>query len=173
MDVRYRLRQAWRNVTAGSLSAGAIDEIRALLSLQEMALFGRFCASDQAHSYRVMRTLRDAGETEPDLLKAALLHDIGKSEADLSVVDRTLIVIGEHFRPEQAAAWGAGPAEGWRAPFVVRARHAEWGARLAAGAGSNPRVVSLIRRHQDKGPLDPSNDEDALLARLQWADDQN
>ena len=40
--------------------------------------------SDQRHSLNVMRTLRRQGHTEPDLLAAALLHDVGKSAAWLT-----------------------------------------------------------------------------------------
>jgi putative nucleotidyltransferase with HDIG domain len=105
-------------------------------------------------------------------LAAALLHDIGKTRYPLSVWDRILIVVGGALFPGRASAWGNGSLDGWRRPFVVRAHHPAWGAEMAAAAGSRGRVVELIRRHQDE-LVQEREDDDRLLARLQWADDQS
>ena len=171
MGLRYRLRQLRDNLTAGPLSDAAAREVAATLSPAERALFDRFSPADQWHSYRVLCDLRRAGYNDPDLLTAALLHDVGKTRYPLSAWDRTVIVVGTVVFPTRVAGWGQGPAEGaWR-PFVVRARHPEWGAAMAAAAGSRPVVVGLIRRHQDK-PIAEDELADTLRA-LQWADDQN
>lgn len=138
-----------------------------------MALFDRFSETDRSHSYRVMRMLREAGDDEPALLKAALLHDIGKTTTTLTAWDRTVAVVGQKLWSARAAQWGAGEPVGWRRPFVVRFQHPAWGAAMAQAAGSAPQVVSLIRRHQDPAPNPAETEEDALLIRLQWADDQN
>lgn len=172
MGLAYRLRQLWANIAAGPLSAAAEAEVAALLSPVEQDLFYRFNQADQWHSVRVLRMLREAGYNHPDLLVAALLHDVGKTRYPLSAGDRTLIVVGEKLFPARAEAWGRGAAEGWRRPFVARARHPEWGAQLAAAAGSRPAVVELIGRHQDR-PAEIVNETDRLLTYLQWADDRN
>jgi putative nucleotidyltransferase with HDIG domain len=167
------LRQLRDNLTADPLPAAVWDEIAAILSPAEQDLFGHFTPADQRHSYRVLRTLRDAGYNEPDLLAAALLHDIGKVREPLSAWDRTIIVVGEALFPGRAEAWGRGSLRSWRRPFVARARHPAWGAEMASAAGSRPRVVELIRRHQAR-PDGPAADEfERFLSILQWADDQN
>lgn len=170
MGLRYRLRQLKNNLTAGPLSAMAREEVAAVLSPAEQALFARLSFADQWHSVRVLGDLRGAGYNDPDLLAAALLHDVGKTRYPLTAWDRTVIVVGAALIPRGAAQWGAGPADGWRRPFVVRARHPEWGAEMAAAAGARVAVVDLIRRHADK-PGGAAGDE--ALRALQWADDQN
>jgi hypothetical protein len=172
VGLSYRLRQLRDNLTAEPLPADARAEIATVLSPSEQALFGRFTYADQWHSYRVLRMLREAGYNHPDLLAAALLHDIGKTRCPLSAWDRTVIVVGEALFPGRAERWGHGSLDSWRRPFVARACHPAWGAEMAAEAGSRPGVVDLIRRHQV--PLDGIEDEnDKLLTGLQWADDQN
>jgi putative nucleotidyltransferase with HDIG domain len=171
VGLRYRLRQLWSNLTAGPLTDAARREVVAALSPAEAALFNRFSPADQWHSYRVLCDLRRAGYNDADLWAAALLHDVGKTRYPLSVGDRTLIVTGAVLFPSRVGRWGQGAAESWRRPFVVRAQHPAWGAEMAAAVGSDPVVVELIRRHQDKPPAE---DELAgLLRALQWADDQN
>jgi hypothetical protein len=149
-----------------------------VLSAAEYDLFCHFFASDQQHSINVMRLLRDSGQTQPDLLKAALLHDIGKTRADLHVWDRSLVVLGNRFMPKRAEAWGAlttgdsAELNSWRKGFIVKVRHPAWGAKMAAAAGSSPLTVSLIRHHQD--PVTHIvTEEDHLLKLLQSADDQS
>ena len=172
MDVLYRLSQFWRNVTAQPLKVLEQEEIAENLNPDELALFWLMSTSDQRHAYRVYTLLRASGYSDAELLAAALLHDVGKIRADLSAWDRTVAVLGETFLPLKAKEWSEGEAGGWRRTFVVRERHAGWGASLAGDAGSREGVIDLILRHQDSLPENGSG-EDEHLALLQWADDQN
>lgn len=164
-------------MTAKPLPAAALHEVAAILSEPELALFQRHSPEDQRHSYRVFCTLRAAGHTQPDLLAAALLHDVGKIRLPLSIWERSLIVLVQFLLPRQAVAWGQGGANGWRRPFVLKARHPAWGAEMARAAGSRPLTVSLIYYHQStlSSPevVALSTTEVKLLGCLQWADDQN
>jgi hypothetical protein len=167
----YRLGQFWRILTAEPLPTAAYQEIAATLNEAELALFGRYTAADQWHSYQVFNALRQGGHKEPALLTAALLHDVGKTIHPLSLWERTLIVLAQVICPGWAAVWGQSEARGWRRPFVVKAQHPAWGAEMAQAAGSAPLAVALIRRHQDKVLAETA--EERLLRRLQWADDQH
>ncbi|UCC51879.1 MAG: HDIG domain-containing protein [Anaerolineaceae bacterium] len=173
MSILYRVTQFWWNVTADALPESARGEIVATLSGPEMDLFTCFEEQGQWHAYRVFRTLRHAGHCQPNLLAAALLHDVGKTREPLSIWDRVLIVIVETLLPSQIDTWGRGGAQGWKRPFVVRAQHARWGAEMAQAAGSDPVTVKLILRHQDELRSGPATVEDEMLLLLQWADDQN
>jgi hypothetical protein len=167
----YRLRQLRNNLAAPPLAAEASAEVAAVLSEPERALFARFSAADQWHSYRVFRALRDAGYNQPELAVAALLHDVGKTRYPLSAWERTVIVVGQALFPRRAERWGLGPPASWRRPFVVRAQHPAWGAEMVTAVGSSPAAVDLIRRHQDD-PADGSA-ADPLLTALRWADNRN
>jgi hypothetical protein len=114
----------------------------------------------------VLERLLADGQTDADLLTAALLHDAGKVRARLSVWERVVIVLGKKLFAGHVKGWGEGEARGLRRPFVVAAQHAAWGAELALAAGASPRTVELIRRHQEQ-----SGQTDALLRALQAADD--
>lgn len=172
--VSYRLGQFWRIVTARPLPTAARTEMAAALTPPEVALFECLSTSDQWHSWRVMQTLRAAGHDQPDLLAAALLHDVGKTRWPLTVWDRTLIVLAQAIWPKRAATWGQRrEARGWRRPFVVKTQHPIWGAEMAAAAGCRPLTIALIRRHQDPLPDEAYSEEERLLGYLQWADDKN
>lgn len=138
-----------------------------------MALFEAQQASQQAHCLRILDMLQDSGADHPDLLAAALLHDIGKNRYPLRVWERVLIVLIQALLPGRMQAWGQGEAAVWRRAFVVAACHPAWGADMARAAGCTPLTAALIRRHQDPPPVPPHTLEDQLLLKLQQYDDRN
>jgi predicted HD phosphohydrolase len=129
--------------------------------------------SEQWHASLVVQRLKEDGQDHPALLTAALLHDVGKILYPLSPLERATIVLGKKFFPRLASRWGKGTPWGFRRPFVVAERHAEWGADLAARADASAKTVNLIRRHQDAPLEKPRSLEDCLLRALQGADDSN
>lgn len=133
------------------------------------AHFARLSRAEQAHALTVLRTLLRQGHGDPDLLAAALLHDIGKGRAPLRLMDRVLVVLAHAFVPHLAARWCEGEPAGWRRPFVVAAHHAEWGGAMVRQAGGSPTLAELIRRHHDPIPS-ASTPADSLLKALQAAD---
>jgi putative nucleotidyltransferase with HDIG domain len=120
-------------------------------------LFQTMARAEQHHGVAVCRALEAQGHDDPDLLVAALLHDVGKSVAPLHLWERVGVVLGEHVLPRAAARWREGPLHGLRRGFVVRYRHPAWGAALARRAGASERAVTLIGRHHAKpGESDPA-----------------
>jgi hypothetical protein len=173
MGVGYRARQFWQLIRAPALAPAAWRQIEAILTPAELALFCRFNPGDQYHSYAVLHTLQTAGESEPALLTAALLHDVGKTRLNIRVWERVAGSLGEIFFPRRARQWGSGTPRGWYRPFVIRCQHPAWGAELAAAAGSSLLTIALIRHHQDDDLSHLDAALAALLRRLQWADSQH
>jgi hypothetical protein len=141
-----------------------------------MDLFYQMQPGEQAHSLEIYEQLLAQGETSPDLLAAALLHDVGKTRYPLQSWERAEIVIAKKLLPKRARQWGLGTPAGWKRPFVVAERHPEWGADMAAQAGASEMTVQLVLRHQDKINPAPFNHgearpEEILLYRLQLLDD--
>ncbi len=169
----YRVKQFWEALAAPALDEAQLAEIQTHLSENEFALFCCFDRGEQWHSFQVMRTLKGSGYTQPDLLTAALLHDVGKTRLPLSLWGRSWIVLMQKAFPGKTAVWGQGSGQGWQRPFVVKAQHPAWGAEMASVAGSRELVVRLIRRHQDGVRETAVTDEDHLLRLLQWADNQH
>ncbi len=174
--VRHRVAQFFRTLSAPLLH---LDETYAAahLSPKLMALFRQMPRAEQQHGIAMCRALEDQGHHDPDLLTAALLHDVGKARVPLWIFERVLIVLGEHYLPQQAAHWSQGKPHGWHRGFVIRRMHPQWGADLVEQAGAPARVVTLIRRHHEPvGAAATVADaaaaaDDAALAALQALDE--
>jgi hypothetical protein len=174
--IHYRVWQFFRALTA-RVSQGDLETVACMLTPAPLALFRAMAIQDQRHGLDVYAALRKAGHTNPDLLAAALLHDVGKAVARLPAWQRAIIVLLDHFAPRLLARLSQGDPTGWRRPFVVYAQHPEAGACWAQEAGCSPLTVALIRRHEDRiedcqiGNC--QTEEDHLLAALQIADSLN
>ena len=171
--ITYRIWQSWKNLTA-SLSDQDREAIRQVLSPQEYQLFRRMSEADQAHSFRVYRSLKVSGEVHPDLLTAALLHDVGKSGRFVPVWERTAAVLLKPFLKDSPDSPDEPLPAGLRRAVSLSRRHPDWGADLAQDAGAGPLAVRLIRYHQSTPERFPGNDrERELLVKLIQADNQN
>jgi hypothetical protein len=163
----HRTRQFW-NALPGHPRRVESEALFLHLIPDQVVLFRRMRPSEQAHAWQVFERLKAAGQNNPDLLTAALLHDIGKILVPLSLPERVIIVVGKHFFQQRAMRWSEGAPNRFRRLFIVAEHHPEWGADLAGQAGAASRSVDLIRHHQDPPAVD-----DPLLAVLQAADDEN
>jgi hypothetical protein len=171
----YRVRQFYLALR-GAADPRDLEQARSVLTPTQVALFSGMQSSEQAHAVSVYRQLVAQGETSSDLLAAALLHDVGKSLSPLRLWERVLIVLARAFFPTQSRRWGIPPAEGlggWRRTFVVAEQHSIWGATLAAEAGASPRLVALIRQHQEPASIEADPETRRLLSKLQAVDDNN
>jgi putative nucleotidyltransferase with HDIG domain len=176
MHWRYRVRQFLAALRAAPTPVD-LARVRQTLTPAQAAWFEQLHPSEQAHAVRVLQEVetvcrRQGFEPPADLQVAALLHDVGKARYPLRLWERVVIVLGNALLPKTAARWGTAAPHGWKRPFVIAAQHPAWGAAMVAGPDTSPRVVSLIRRHQDRSPLGGS-EEDQLLAILQIVDDEN
>ncbi len=177
MRARYRAGQFLRGFRA-TVTPADLAAVGDLLPPAAAALFLRMPTDAQAHSLRVLRDLLASGEAPPDLLAAALLHDVGKVAANdagayLGLWLRGPLVLLEAWRPHWLAA-SASPVPGrsLRYALHVHLHHAQIGARWAAEAGCTPYTCRLIAHHQDHGALQSAQFQHDL-ARLQWADGRN
>ncbi len=173
MSARYRVRQGLHAL--GALVRPVNDAQAAEILAPELyALYRRMRRSERQHSLRVLRDLLAEGHTQPDLLAAALLHDVGKTQGRFSLPEKVVVVLVRALAPGLFQRWGsAESARGWRQPFAVSVQHPAWGAEMAAAAGASPLLVELIRRHADPLPVPPKTEADRLLRWLQAVDDRN
>jgi len=171
--IRYRLWQFWQSLKR---PPDIIEwkKVGNLLSPQELILFQRLPIPDQNHSLRVLKSLQAAGETDLDLQKSALLHDIGKSLHPLDRWERVFAVLILGLLPGKAREWGKLEPRGLHRALAVIHQHPAWGAEMLREAGSSQRVIDLVRFHERQeitGLLDQGGLE--LLQKLQNADDLN
>ena len=159
--VPYRLSQFRASIFA-RLSPADREWVDHLLPEGERRLFYRMPPYDQTHSVLVAREVERSGGEEL-LVRAALLHDCGKTLADRRVplLYRGLVVVLEAIHPRLLRLLGRPWGPLW--PVHLHVHHPELGARELEAVGSPAELVKLVRRHQDES-ADPS------LRRLQSAD---
>lgn len=181
--VAYRVGQFWQGLWA-SVSPEEQATAAAILGPQLAPLFARMPTDAQRHSLNVLAQVRAAGNRHPDLLQAALLHDVGKCATASSGLGKDMrlglwlrgpLVLLDAFFPRLVARWAsADPAHGWRYLMYVHREHPAIGAAWAAAAGASPLCCWLIAQHQtspdDLPPNAPHDGRRALLAALQAAD---
>jgi hypothetical protein len=130
-------------------------------------LYSAMPVYDRRHAASVARALWARGHHEPELLAAALLHDVGKTAGGvgrLRLWHRVAVVLLQAWWPGLLARLGRdGRFRAWQAQLD----HPAIGARLAAQAGCPARTVELIRCHEDHAAAA----DDPLLAALQAVDD--
>lgn len=120
-----------------------------VLRPEELLLFRRLPNHDRRHALRVARRAeRELGpESEPRWLAAALLHDVGKYDANLSVPGRavaTLAAAGSSGM-QRAARWH--DARGLRGRISLYARHGELGAEQIRRAGGREEAAEWSAAH--------------------------
>lgn len=160
----YRARQ-FRKAWAGGLTPAERAEVARVLAAPLATLFHGMRPEAQRHAFDVYTTLCRAGWTDPDLLAAALLHDVAKGR--LNPLHRAAWVVAGAVSP-RVRAWVAvhTPLGVWLG-LRTNHQHAAAGAEILAQAGARPQVVRLVREHYQNAADDP------LLRALQQADDQN
>jgi hypothetical protein len=133
----------------------------------EQQLWASMPAADRSHavgvSQRVARAL-GAAATRP-VLAAALLHDVGKTEAALGTFGRAVATVHAALAgPRRAGSWRS--ASGWRGRVGRYVAHPELGAVLLRAAGSDPLTVAWAAEHQgqDRSGVVPAEVAAALAA---------
>lgn len=138
-------------------------------------LFERLDPSEQAHAVRVCWKLIAEGETNPLLLTAALLHDIGKIRYRLRLWERVWIVLfgGRVKKLAKPLILDEGRLDRvawWKRPLLVGKFHPSWGAELLRSQGVDERIVWLVQYHQDANEIDPAHPQAGWLKKLSRAD---
>lgn len=163
----YRVRQFLRGMRS-LLSPDEAARVRALLTDAELRLFLQMEPRDRRQAVDVMHWLERRTQPSDDLLVAALLHDAGKGV--LNVWDRVAFVLLEALSPTLVDRLADEYGPRWRRALWMLRHHARLGAELLAAAGTRPRVVELVARHDE--PLRaPSAEQDPELRWLMLADD--
>ena len=134
---------------------------REWLAPELLALFSAQHPRDIVHAVRTARWLLERNYAEPDLIVAALLHDVGKGRQRR--LDRVAWVLAGSTRLGSIAASERSRLEVRRA--MARSRSHAWtGAELVRAAGTPEGAVRLVRLHHRAPAGDP------VLALLQQAD---
>jgi putative nucleotidyltransferase with HDIG domain len=117
-----------------------VSAVRGWLSPQLAEIFLSQPSADQRHGFHAATTVIEAGTGDELAVEAALLHDIGKRHADLSVIGRTFASLLIRLR----------------LPLTRRMRlyrdHGQIAAAELEALGSDPLIVDFARHHHLKRP---------------------
>jgi len=143
--------------------------VRGVLPEPAALLFAGMPRQDQRHGLDVLYGLRERGADASELLAAALLHDVAKSEG-VGTWHRVFAVLVRALRPEWLGRLASPDPTSWRFPLWLQLRHAQRGAELAEAAGCDAATVRLIRYHEQTEEPNLLPPLDGWLAELQAAD---
>ncbi len=163
----YRSRQFLRALRA-QVSPEDLARVDAVLPPAQAALFRSMPVALQRHHLDVHAHLVAAGCTDPDVLAAALLHDVGKGQ--VTVWARVVHVLLEPLAGLYARLAADGP--GFRGQLYRLRHHPELGAAQARAAGASPGTCWLIE-HQEDPVLPADAMRRAQLLQLQAVDNQH
>jgi hypothetical protein len=161
MRIVYRISQFWNAITA-HLSDKELHEISSVLMAEEIFLFRAMSVIDQRHCLDVYLTVKEKQDAAVSMdtslvLRAALLHDVGKSCFKITILDRILITLS----PVSFLFFF------WKKEHLksIRDKHASYSAKLV----SDTSLKLLLERHH----FPPSADDSPELSLLKEADSLN
>ena len=159
-----RVGQFWRHASARVTRQERAGAEQILGSLAP--LFLELPVNDQRHGLDVLETVtRLEGQPSHLLQQAALLHDLGKSEAHFSVIERSLTVFLRAVSPRTLSALQRSrPAFARR--YGIYADHARIGAERLRAAGA-AELAAIVGEHH------ATHQQSEVTRRLQRADGRN
>jgi|GEM_PF-83010 len=148
------------------------ETVKNYLDPGEKRLFYGMDPAVQKHCVNAAGTVQLLSARIPEidcqkLIKAALLHDIGKTRGNLNLLSRAGYVLVNTISPGLAARFAQkGPVTGlpgWRNTFYIHLYHDEIGAAMAEDAGLDEDLVFLLRNHHNKDLAAVSKELSLLL----------
>lgn len=147
--------------------------VREFLTPAQRDLFLGMDPGDQVHSLRVAGFVAQALDlhpsvSRPDLMTAALLHDVGKTGGRLHLPFRTFWVLGHRTLPwvmDRIARRSAGARPGtWRHRMHIQHQHPHIGARMMREAGVPSHVCTWVEATGERPRPDAPLEVRILLA---------
>lgn len=151
----HRAKGFFKSIIPKKLTGEQREWIRQQLTNREAELFFRMSMIDQVHSYQVAQHVEaalqksdhDVSDTDRSwMLQAALLHDVGKTVANLGTIGRVIATLS-------IAAGGSDMGKHWaRTRGMTRrigmyAMYPDLGADMLTLAESHPLVSAWAREH--------------------------
>ncbi len=137
---RHLVRRFFEVLGARPLSPAEQAEAARWLNGAETGLFWSQPVADQRHGLVSARVAAVAAPHRDDLVRAALLHDVGKRHSRLGVVGRSLASLLEILHL---------PTPGRLGRYL---HHGPLGAEELAAAGAEPVVTAFAAFHHDARP---------------------
>jgi hypothetical protein len=145
---RHLARRFFGSLRPGGPSHDDVAWVTSLLGERELQLWQRMYGPDRRHSVQVARDVeRELGDdATPPVLKAALLHDVGKLDARLRTFSRVVATLTIRLAGrDEVISWQR--SRGLHRRIALYARHPDLGADMLTLAGSDPLTIAWTREH--------------------------
>lgn len=139
-DLPHLIRRFFESVRSRWPSPADQRFVAGFLSLELAAAFHRQHPMDQSHAVGCARRVVAAAPGRPDLVRAALLHDVGKQVAHLGVLGRSLASVASILHL---------PRTGRMQEYLD---HGTIGADLLAALGEGGIVTAFAAHHHGLAP---------------------
>ncbi|MFU0824548.1 HDIG domain-containing metalloprotein [Clostridium sp.] len=151
MNSSYRIKQFLWGITA-KVSLEDIKFVKEYLNNDELNLFIKLAVYDQAHCIRtakeVKRIYSEKKMSNDLLVKAALLHDIGKIEGKLNLIDKSILVVLDRITKGKIKEFKN------LKKVDIYYNHPDKGYNILKNFDYNDRFLYLIRNHHNKSIKD-------------------
>lgn len=165
-----RVKQFYINLT-DKMSKDDYKYVKEIISKDEFNLFNKLLKSEQKHSVRIAKCIENAIDNnlvedkeiinnKNLLIKAALLHDIGKSRKTINVIDKSIIVILNKLTK--------GNLRNFKKSKKVQCyyNHSEYSYDILKDINNDEKLLDIIRYHHNET-------EDTLIKYFKDVDDKN
>ncbi|SET16105.1 HDIG domain-containing protein [Natronincola peptidivorans] len=139
----YRVKQFFQGLTA-KIYDKDIAFIKEYLSPQEQELFFQLRKSEQRHSLNVAYGCYSEAPENTSLIKAALLHDIGKIGSNLTLINKSFVVIAKNLNLKENMT----PAFLNKALYYKN-HHGELGYEMLLKLGLEEKILLLVKNHHN------------------------
>ncbi|MCH3965477.1 MAG: HDIG domain-containing protein [Clostridium sp.] len=164
----YRLKQFYWNLSS-NLDEYDLFFLNHILNDKELKLFNRLSISEQKHSvkvaYSVEKMCIERNINSGLLIKAALLHDIGKIYKRLNIIDKSILVLLDKLtRGKMEKICNVSKIS----KIGIYYHHATLGADLLNKIGCDKYLIYLVKNHDNKNTYHNSD-----LDILKYCDNNN
>lgn len=165
-----RIKQFWFAIFS-RLTSADLNFIGEYLNNNEQLLFGQMDRPTQTHCVRVAKTClcllktKDVSINQRLLVKAALLHDIGKPANIIRTIDRIFIVLLGTLTSKRPADLikQIGNKGRFAQALAAHAAHPQRGAKLAQEFNLDPAIIFLIENHHNQERIPSLPELDTLM----------
>ena len=143
----YRIKQFFWSLNT-KIDDNDTEYVKKNLNAEEYNLFSRLSRQEQRHSIRVSRDVElecaKTGFAPDEIVKVALLHDIGKTTRKLGSMDKAILVILDRLSAGRIRNLKDIPK------IDVYFNHGNMGYELLKGNDLSERALYLIKNHHDR-----------------------
>lgn len=157
----YRVKQFFQGLFA-NISKEDRAFINKYLNQDEQVLFFKLRLNEQYHSLKVAYGCCGCEPNNRSLIRAALLHDVGKLGSNLNLINKSLVVLLTKFHLEE----GKLPSFLKKAVYFKK-HHPELGYKMLLSYEIDTHELELIRQHHE-----PHKETDQEMRILQYYDNK-